>query len=115
MAIGSGFLWVGALGSLLALQGCGGDGNAAAEGAASSGSGGAGGASSSAAGPGASSASSSTSSVSSGAGGGSLCQGNPITAPQNQWSWVPFPNTQCGYGTPAGIGINPASTGDKLL
>src|SRR6185369_6290442 len=31
------------------------------------------------------------------------------------WSWVPFPDTRCGAGTPAGIGINPTSKSDKLL
>lgn len=41
----------------------------------------------------------------------------PITAPPNQWTWISFPNTTCGNGTPAGFGINlpAAPTGDLLV
>ncbi len=29
-----------------------------------------------------------------------------ITAPDEQWTYVPFPDSACGNGTPAGIGVN---------
>jgi hypothetical protein len=48
-------------------------------------------------------------------GGGPACSGDPIAAPDEQWSWVPFADAQCGYGTTAGIGINRTSKSDKLL
>jgi hypothetical protein len=41
--------------------------------------------------------------------------GNPIAAPEDKWTWVPFPESRCGYGTSTGIGINPSSKGKKLL
>jgi hypothetical protein len=51
-----------------------------------------------------------------GAGGsGPLCAGDPIVAPLDAWTWVPFPDTRCGYGTQAGLGINPTAASDKLL
>ncbi|WP_224249236.1 pectinacetylesterase family protein [Hyalangium gracile] len=39
----------------------------------------------------------------------------PISAPENQWTWVPFPETRCGNGTPAGIGLNPAPGGSRRV
>jgi len=41
--------------------------------------------------------------------------GAPISAPENQWTWVPVPETRCGNGTPAGIGLNPAPGGSRRL
>jgi hypothetical protein len=39
-----------------------------------------------------------------------------ITAPPNTWTWIPFPNTTCGNGTPAGFGINvPATPSTDML
>ncbi len=29
----------------------------------------------------------------------------PIVAPNEQWTWVDFPNSECGTGTPTGIGV----------
>jgi hypothetical protein len=45
-------------------------------------------------------------------GGGSA---EPISAPEARWTWVPFSDTQCGNGTPAGIGINPAPGGSQQV
>ncbi len=39
----------------------------------------------------------------------------PISVPANQWTWVPFAETQCGNGTPAGIGLNPAPGGSRQV
>lgn len=41
--------------------------------------------------------------------------GVPISAPAEQWTWVPFPETRCGNGTPAGIGLNPAPGGSRRV
>jgi hypothetical protein len=49
-----------------------------------------------------------------GAGAGGA--GEPIEAPLDEWTWVPFEGTACGNGTPAGIGINPhAGSGDLVV
>lgn len=51
-------------------------------------------------------------------GGGDTHDGPPvITAPPNQWTWIPFPNTTCANGTPAGFGINfpPTPSGDLFV
>ncbi len=32
--------------------------------------------------------------------------GMPITAPNEQWTWVPFTDARCGNGQPTGIGVN---------
>jgi hypothetical protein len=34
--------------------------------------------------------------------------GEPLSTPAGQWTWVPFSETRCGNGTPAGLGLNPA-------
>ena len=39
----------------------------------------------------------------------------PISAPDGTWTFVPFANTTCGDGTPAGIGINPVANATSLL
>jgi Pectinacetylesterase len=46
---------------------------------------------------------------------GSFPLGMPITAPANQWTFVPFSDAFCGNGTSTGIGINPSSTGSRVL
>lgn len=32
--------------------------------------------------------------------------GEPIDAPADTWTWVPFPETHCADGSPTGIGVN---------
>jgi hypothetical protein len=39
----------------------------------------------------------------------------PITATADTWTWVPFSDAFCGDGSTVGIGINPSSTGTRLL
>ncbi|HYI03148.1 pectin acetylesterase-family hydrolase [Hyalangium sp.] len=39
----------------------------------------------------------------------------PISTPASQWTWVPFPETRCGNGTPAGVGLNPAPGGSRKV
>ena len=41
--------------------------------------------------------------------------GGVITAPEQTWTWVPLPGTTCGDGSPAGIGVNLATTSPDLL
>jgi hypothetical protein len=41
--------------------------------------------------------------------------GTPITAAAGQWTWVPFDDAFCGNGAATGIGINPSSTGTRVL
>lgn len=38
-----------------------------------------------------------------------------IDTPPNTWTWVPFPGTTCGNGTPAGIGVHRSTTSDDLF
>jgi Pectinacetylesterase len=38
-----------------------------------------------------------------------------IAATANNWSWVPFNDAFCGDGSTVGIGINPSSTGSRVL
>jgi len=38
-----------------------------------------------------------------------------IVATAGSWSWVPFDNAYCGDGSSVGIGINPSSTGNRVL
>ena len=35
--------------------------------------------------------------------------------PENQWTWVDVPGTECGTGTETGIGLNPTSATTKLV
>src|SRR5262245_9776944 len=94
----------------LAMTGCGGGGNSDSGSGGPSGTAGVGGGSASSgmvgAGGGAAGGS---------GGGGPSCSGNPIVAPSDQWTWVPFPDARCGYGAQTGIGINPSAASDKLL
>lgn len=39
----------------------------------------------------------------------------PITAPPNQWSWVPVEGARCGNGSTAGIGINPSASSRDIF
>lgn len=59
-------------------------------------------------------------------GGGSHPQGNPDAGPPpigapitgliaGQWTWVPFPDSSCGEGTPTGIGVNPGTGTDLVI
>jgi hypothetical protein len=41
--------------------------------------------------------------------------GQPITAPANQWTWIPFSNAFCGNGTSVGIGVNLTSASANVL
>jgi hypothetical protein len=41
--------------------------------------------------------------------------GMPIMATDNTWTWVPFADTKCRSGTPAGIGVNMQSTSKRLM
>jgi len=41
--------------------------------------------------------------------------GQPITAPAEQWTWVPFDNAFCGNGSPTGIGVNMSSDPNARL
>lgn len=38
-----------------------------------------------------------------------------LDTPANTWTWVAFPGTTCGNGSPAGIAINRAAAGEKLF
>lgn len=38
-----------------------------------------------------------------------------IEAPADTWTWVPFPDSACGNGTPAGIGVNLRPGSRKLV
>jgi hypothetical protein len=40
--------------------------------------------------------------------------GTPITAPNEQWTWVPFPDAFCMNNTPTGLGVNITNRSDKL-
>jgi len=52
-----------------------------------------------------------------GSGGGSseIPIGDPIEAPPNQWTWVPFDNAFCGNGSPTGIGVNISDKSSRLV
>lgn len=39
----------------------------------------------------------------------------PIDAATEQWTWVDFPDSQCGDGSATGLGINPSTRSDRLL
>ncbi|HTQ46108.1 MAG TPA: pectin acetylesterase-family hydrolase, partial [Polyangiaceae bacterium] len=41
--------------------------------------------------------------------------GAPITAPADQWTFVPFSNAFCGNGASTGIGINPHAGATRVL
>jgi hypothetical protein len=39
----------------------------------------------------------------------------PITAPSEQWTWVDFPTTACGNGSPTGLGVNLTSRSSDVI
>lgn len=39
----------------------------------------------------------------------------PIEAPMEEWAWVPFPDSACGNGTPAGLGVNLTRRSNRVL
>jgi hypothetical protein len=41
--------------------------------------------------------------------------GEPLSAPDMTWTWVPFPDTQCRDGSAAGIGVSLNSASDKVM
>ena len=41
--------------------------------------------------------------------------GMPIMAPDKTWTWVPFPQTQCRSGSPAGISVNLNSASKRVM
>lgn len=53
--------------------------------------------------------------VDAGAREASLPSPEPIVAPDDQWSWVDFPASRCGGGTPTGIGVNPHAGATELV
>ena len=38
-----------------------------------------------------------------------------ISAPDDQWTWIDFPDSKCASGTPTGIGINPHAGATNLI
>jgi hypothetical protein len=41
--------------------------------------------------------------------------GTAITAPSQQWTWVPFENSHCGDGSTVGIGVNLNTASSRVL
>jgi len=50
-----------------------------------------------------------------GGAGGTFEVGDPIDAPDNQWTWVDFPDSRCMNDTPTGIGINKTSASKNVV
>ena len=50
-----------------------------------------------------------------GTGGGGPALGQPITAPSEQWTWVPFPDAFCANGASTGIGVNLSTASSRVL
>jgi hypothetical protein len=46
---------------------------------------------------------------------GGFVPGTAISAPSDQWTWVPFDNAFCGDGSATGLGINPSTTSTRVL
>jgi hypothetical protein len=42
-------------------------------------------------------------------------QGNPITAPDEVWTWVDFPDAQCGNGSPTGLGVSLSNRSSDVI
>jgi hypothetical protein len=55
------------------------------------------------------------SSTSSGAGTGGGPMGMPITAPDDTWTWIPFPNALCRDGSTTGLGVNLHAASKKIV
>ncbi len=54
-----------------------------------------------------------TSSTTSGSGG--FKPGTPITAPDEQWTWIPFDNAFCADGKTTGIGVNLTKKSSRVV
>src|SRR5262245_58938186 len=50
-----------------------------------------------------------------GAADGAVPIGDRIDAPENEWTWVDFPDSRCMNDTPTGIGINKASASKDVI
>ena len=83
------------------------------DGTATSGTMGAGGAGTG--GDGAGGAGTSTASTGTGSTGGSAPMGDPIVAPEEQWTWIPFDNAFCGNGSTTGIGVSLSKKSSRVL
>ncbi len=46
---------------------------------------------------------------------GPKATGDPIDAPTNEWTWVPFDNAFCANGQSTGIGVNLSDTSDDVV
>jgi hypothetical protein len=44
-----------------------------------------------------------------------MATGMPIMAPDNMWTWIPFSDTKCRAGTPAGISVNLNSASKRVM
>jgi len=96
----------------LSAAGSGGSGTAGAAGTSAAGTGAAG---TGAAGTGAAGAAGSGDADGLGAKPPFMATGMPIMAPDNMWTWVPFDNSKCRGGSPAGISVNMNSASKKLM
>lgn len=47
--------------------------------------------------------------------GDSAGAGDPITAPDETWTWIPVDGTQCGNGAATGIGVNLSDRSDRVM
>ena len=50
-----------------------------------------------------------------GGAGGSAPTGDPIVAPAEQWTWIPFDNAFCGDGSTTGIGVSLSKKSSRVL
>jgi hypothetical protein len=48
-------------------------------------------------------------------GSGGAEPAEPISAPKEQWTWVPFDNAFCANGTTTGLGVNLSDKSDRVL
>jgi hypothetical protein len=62
-----------------------------------------------------SSAGTGTGGAGTGGAGGHFTPGQPITAPDSTWTWVPFPDAFCGDGSTTGIGVNLTKASTRVL
>ena len=109
---GTGTAGTGTAGTGTAGTGAAGAAGSGAGGTAGTGAGGAGG-SAGAAGSGTGGTAGTGTGGAAGSGGGP--SGPPITAPDNQWTWVPFPEAKCRNGSETGIAINPNSSSSEVM
>jgi hypothetical protein len=50
-----------------------------------------------------------------GGSGAGIPMGDPIDAPENEWTWVDFPESRCMNDTPTGIGINKTTASKDVV